>query len=349
MWGRSIIVGSWPGAIAGNPYLEVLAKSLEDQGAKFVAIDSPNNGVHSSAEVLLVQWPDQIFWKAKPGRAPYISAMSELSALLRWRRSGKKLIWIVHNDVPHDLNDRQRALWSYYTRVLSFLSHGYMTLSPATQSAVVERLPGLKHKPSCSFRHPAYPSVTRTEEQAAAQRRRLNLPQDAHVIGALGRIRNYKGLPDLIDAFRTISGNNLRLLICGKPNGAETGTQIEVAAAQDPRVQLKFDLLSDEDFALTTAACDVIVAPFREYLHSGTLVYLACAEKRCLTPKTPFAEDLAKCVGPGWIPQYSGRIDSEILRSFIAETAPKTKPDLTALAPSLAAGKILHFIHELLD
>jgi hypothetical protein len=112
-------------------------------------------------------------------------------------------------------------------------------------------------------------------------------------------------------------------------------------------VLLRFDLLSDEDFALTTAACDVMVAPYRHYLHSGTLVYLACAERRSLTPMTPFADDLANCVGAEWLTLYEGPLNPEVLRDFIVRKPPSAKPVLTAVDPSLAAKDILEFVRSL--
>jgi len=342
-----MFLASWPGVLNGNPFLEILADSLASHGARLISVDSPRKGIPSEAEALLIQWPDKIFWNSRRGHAPYLAALSELTALWRWKRSGKKLIWIVHNDIPHDLPPRERRVWSYFTRALSRLASGYMTLSPATQSIVLRSHPGLSAKPAGSFRHPAYPSVTRTPAQALARRQHLGIPQDAYVIGALGRIGGYKGLPQLIDAFRAIRDSNLRLLICGRPRNAGAREEVEAAVGDDARVLLRFDLLSDEDFALTTAACDVMVAPYRQYLHSGTLVYLACAERRSLTPMTPFADDLAKCVGPGWMTLYEGCLNPEVLHYFIASKPPQARPVLTALDPSLAAKDILEFIRSL--
>jgi len=342
-----MFLASWPGVLNGNPFLDILADSLGSHGARFISVDSPSEGIPPEAEALLIQWPDKIFWRRRRGRTPYLTALSELNALWRWRRSGKKLIWIVHNDVPHDLAPAERRLWFYFSRALSHLANGYMTLSPATQSVVLRRHPGLSAKPAGSFRHPAYRAVTRMPAQALARRQHLGVPQDAYVIGALGRIGGYKGLPELIDAFRAVTDSNLRLLICGQPRNAAAREEVEAAAGDDTRVLLRFDLLSDEDFALTTAACDGMVAPYRHYLHSGTLVYLACAERRSLTPATPFADDLAKCVGPGWVTLYEGRLNSQILSEFVTGKPPQTKPVLTALDPSLAAKDILEFIRSL--
>lgn len=340
-------IGSWPGALSGNAFMGILAAALDQLGARFVPVKRPSQGVIADIDALLIQWPDVIFWKAKFGGPPYLAALSELRALRKWRRSGKKLIWIVHNAVPHDLNAQQLRLWSYYSRQLSALSHGYMTLSPSTQPTVLRNHPELSTKPASSFRHPSYPFVRSAPQDILSRRLKLGIPANARVIGALGRIGRYKGLPEVIEAFKAVEDEGLRLLICGKPKNALARAEVEAATANEPRICLCFDLLTDEDFALTTAACDAIVAPYREYLHSGSLVYSVSAERRLLTPRTPFAEDLANCVGPGWVTLYDGELTSSRLSDFVAATPELPKPDLSALDPILAAQEILKFVQEI--
>jgi hypothetical protein len=71
------------------------------------------------------------------------------------------------------------------------------------------------------------------------------------------------------------------------------------------------------------------------------------AERRLLTPRTPFAEDLADCVGPGWITLYDGQLTSSLLLDFVAVTPQLGKPELSALDPILAAQEILKFVREI--
>jgi hypothetical protein len=151
----------------------------------------------------------------------------------------------------------------------------------------------------------------------------------------------------MIDAFSAIKDDRIRLLICGQPRSAAARAEIEAATVRDARICLCLGFLSHEDFALTAAACDAVVAPYRQYLHSGTLVYLTSAERRSLTPRTPFAEDLANCVGQDWISLYDGRITPKILSEFIATAPPLKEPDLAALNPNLSAQRILNFIRTI--
>jgi len=162
-------------------------------------------------------------------------------------------------------------------------------------------------------------------------------------VGSLGKIRPYKGVPDLIAAFHGIADANLRLLICGQVKDGSLRGEIERMSKRDTRILLNFDLVSDEDYALNTAACDGLVAPFKDYLHSGSLVYGMSARRKALTPRTPFAEDLAECVGPGWLSLYDGGLTTDILRQFISSTPGILNPVLSELEPSKAARKIVEF------
>ena len=48
-------------------------------------------------------------------------------------------------------------------------------------------------------------------------RRRLDLPDAAFVYACLGLMRPYKGLEELLPAFRELAGEDLRLVVAGRP------------------------------------------------------------------------------------------------------------------------------------
>ena len=49
----------------------------------------------------------------------------------------------------------------------------------------------------------------------------MAIPGDAYVFLAFGQVRPYKRLPDLVTAFTALRGDDVRLLIVGKPVVAE--------------------------------------------------------------------------------------------------------------------------------
>ena len=66
--------------------------------------------------------------------------------------------------------------------------------------------------------HPNYVGVFPIERRSRTSiRGALEIPQDAFAFLAFGQVRPYKRLPELVEAFSTLDGDDLRLIIAGKP------------------------------------------------------------------------------------------------------------------------------------
>lgn len=63
-------IGSWPGALKGNAFLNILAAAFDQLGVCFVPLKRPSEGVIPDIDALVIQWPDMIFWKGGLGIAP---------------------------------------------------------------------------------------------------------------------------------------------------------------------------------------------------------------------------------------------------------------------------------------
>ena len=88
-----------------------------------------------------------------------------------------------------------------------------------------------------------------------------------------------------------------------------------------------------------------MVAPFRRYLHSGSIVHALSAGRPVLTPATPFATSLAAELGrPDWLQTYAGPLTAGDAR---AARRPGTALDLGPLAPAKAAARLRRFLEGL--
>lgn len=224
---------------------------------------------------------------------------------------------------------------------------GFMSLSPATRSTIIRRHWRLAGVPYDFFRHPAYEGICVNPASAQRLRQKLGVRTGELLIGMLGMIGRYKGTDVLIRAFKALDGNQYRLLIAGSPRDPEFAKYIWQLAESDPRIICKFEQLGDSDFAAMTAACDVLAAPYRDYLHSGSLVYAVSAHRRIITPVKPFVTDLAEVVGSGWFLTYEGKLDEAVLRSALNEPRPTQPPDLSLLSLEKAGERIRAFVERL--
>jgi glycosyltransferase involved in cell wall biosynthesis len=167
------------------------------------------------------------------------------------------------------------------------------------------------------------------------------------VYGYCGQIRPSKGVEDLIVAFRALPDPSARLLVAGLPVYQQEMVEILTQlAGDDPRICLRLRDLTVEDFRASIGVCDLVVAPFRSYLHSGSLVHALSCHRPVLTPATPFATSLAThLASPGWVQTYEGALTPAVLAAAVRPQAPL---DLAPLDPSLAAIRIVEFLERLI-
>jgi glycosyltransferase involved in cell wall biosynthesis len=95
------------------------------------------------------------------------------------------------------------------------------------------------------------------------------LAPDQRVLLFLGAIRPYKGLERLVEAFRRIPGDELRLVIAGKPWYTMPPGELEAMAQSDQRIILEPRFIPDLDLQRYYKAADVVVLPYTGVLSSG--------------------------------------------------------------------------------
>jgi glycosyltransferase involved in cell wall biosynthesis len=188
-----------------------------------------------------------------------------LFALLTgFQRAGGRVAYTAHNLDPHEsANAAQlRALRRMIREADLVHAHDRATADElARRFGRRERVPIIPHGHYLS----AYPNtVTRASARAA-----LQLSPDAFVYLSIGLLRPYKGLEELLSAFRLLNDDKTRLLIAGKAaNPAYVGALTELAAG-DARIRLEPRFVPGDELQRYFNAADVVVLPYRQITTSG--------------------------------------------------------------------------------
>jgi glycosyltransferase involved in cell wall biosynthesis len=150
------------------------------------------------------------------------------------------------------------------------------------------------------------------------------------VVGCIGAIRPYKNVPLLISCFRAIKDPTASLIIAGKCAIESHLAEIKAAIGDDPRIQTKFEILTDAEMQLFTMACDLIVLPYKDILNSGSLLYALSCNRRVLAPKLGSLPELQRDVGADWVNLYEGEFDQAVLENGLvwARSADLGNPNL---------------------
>jgi glycosyltransferase involved in cell wall biosynthesis len=279
---RILFIPSW----AENPYPTLLAQHLEARGlevlhAGWKRIHHPFRIGRQGVDVVHLHSAARLFRTPSPVRAAG-RALWALASLAVLRARGVKIVWTVHDLQDHDrLHPRIDAA---FTWVLARLAHAIIThgetarrlLRNRMRLRTEERLAVIPHGP---FTHYAQPGLDR-----AAARARLGLRDDLFVYLFLGAVREYKGVEDLIRAFKRLDEPAARLLVRGRTRDPALRERIRAEASGDPRIDFVDAFVADGEIALFFAACDVAVAPYRRVLTSGSVALATSLDRPCIAP-----------------------------------------------------------------
>ncbi len=101
----------------------------------------------------------------------------------------------------------------------------------------------------------------------SSARKKLDVPAKAKVMLFFGIVRKYKGLEDLIDAFKISSKTvrNLYLIVAGKPWDSEYACFLSKKLEGVENKKLVFRHIPTSDVKFYFTAADLVVLPYREF------------------------------------------------------------------------------------
>ena len=293
-----------------NPYLVMLIDSLREAGAEVITF-SWRAALLGRYDVFHVHWPENLL----RGNSPLRTAGRQLATLAllgRLRLRGTPIVRTLHNVQRHETTDRREA---WLLRLFDRWTNYGIAISARTDPPT-----GL---PTTVILHGHYRDWFG------------RLPQSAPVPGRLayfGLIRPYKGVEDLIAAFRGLPGDQLSLTVSGRPRTRELAGQLRAGGAGDDRVTLELDYVSDERLAARVSEAELVVLPYREMHNSGAALAALSMSRPVLLPANVVNAELGDEVGPGWVLTYAGDPTTEVLEQGLAEltaTERTPQPDLS--------------------
>lgn len=300
---RPPVVVFAPNWSQGNPYLDRLGSSLQGLGVSIVLKDYPSrwlvlNALKSAvpdATVIHIHWLHTliapILWTGSGWRRRARLLLLWLDLMLL-RLRGTRLVWTVHNLVEHESSNRQVEI--QIRRLIARGCHRMIVHSDSAGDAV-QRCYGLRlaHK-TLVARHGNYDGAYPLAAERVQELGRMHHLDETHTtILFFGSIRRYKGVDQLIDAFRHTTNPRLRLLVAGRPFMPEIEAKLRQLAAGEPRIVLEFGFIDQNDVAAWFALADAVVVPFEQTLSSGSAVLAMTLGKALILPTHASVLDLA--------------------------------------------------------
>jgi glycosyltransferase involved in cell wall biosynthesis len=207
------------------------------------------------------------------------------------RDAGCAIAWTVHNALPHDVRFPEAAV--LLRRGIVERSIMIHVLSPSTASEVAPWF-DLPTERVVHVPHPNYAGVYPDLVDRDTARLGHGLWPDELVLLAFGALRPYKGIPELLEAWRATApaAPPRRLVVAGKAPGGAAGEELTVALAATPGVVALPREVPVEAVASLFRAADVAVMAHRQALNSGFLLLALTFGLPVVGPRMAAAEHL---------------------------------------------------------
>lgn len=268
-------------------------------------------------DVLHLHWT-QLRWLGPRPLRP--AAIASYFAQLRTLRSrGVRIVWTIHNLVPHECDEPREEL-AFLARLAGAVDACLVHSESAREEVVaaVASIRGDAGAVAARIRvvpHGNYIGCYRPARNREAERARLGIAEGETVFVFVGQIREYKNVDGLARAFRTADLPRARLLIRGRPRGDAVDRAVRSACGDDPRIDYRAEFLADDELAATLLASDAIALPYHDCLTSGAALLAMSFGKPLVAPDRGCFRELA---GDGAVGLYASADPDGLARALRA-------------------------------
>jgi glycosyltransferase involved in cell wall biosynthesis len=213
---------------------------------------------------------------------------------------GYKLVWTIHNIVPHETITANDL---FITKLLCKISDRKIVHSQSTINEL-EKL-GCSVQNITIVPHGNYVSYYKDTVTKKDARDFLKIKQNTFVFLFFGELKRYKGIEELLEVFTHISAShkNILLLISGKVCDKEIYSVISSHKSSLKNTALFYIRhIEDDEVQYFMHAADIVVYAFKKITTSGSVLLALSFGKPIIYPLMGSLEDLPENIGFSYIP-----------------------------------------------
>lgn len=284
-------VASLPHYAGSNPYQSQLNQALARQGVRFLPWQKQARLSHLRCllaarkipDVLHQQWIHVDTLRPTLARSLLATALFFLQVGIL-RGLGVRIVWTLHNKMNHD--GAYPRLDQWIRRAMFRVAHAVIVHGETAAAKAADHL-RIGNKARSKLRvvpHASYAGIYPDTVDRQEARARFGLSETHFCYGLIGRLQAYKGVEILIDAFRQMPGENLRLIVAGHVASAGLNRWLHEQQTTDSRILLFPERIAEEDLQTYFAAADAVVYPFQDQLTSGSALLAASFGRALVLP-----------------------------------------------------------------
>lgn len=271
-----------------NPYQRLLYDELSGQGIPSKGLQGRDFTLmwiwrnRSTVAILHLHWLFGLYDYQQRGISiPKVILFVLKVGLARF--CGYRLFWTVHNFISHEAT----RVWleTIVRRFVALVCEGLIVHCQYARNLVVTHwsIPPDKIHVMPMGSYIGYYKDSSNRELASS---RLSIPSHAFVFLFFGMVRKYKGIPELIEAFKQVREKHpdVWLIIAGAPHNEEIRDEI-TSLSEGGNIHLALQHIPDEEIQHYFHASDVVVLPFVNILSTSSALLALTFNKPCILPR----------------------------------------------------------------
>lgn len=226
-----------------------------------------------------VDWLHQYYLRRSEALTWILFPIFVLQVLLIRYLTRVKLVWTLHNIMPHDRPNHGPHRWA---RVLFARNTDWIRVFAASTVDKASKEFGVEPSKFVVVPEGDFTSFYPNTISVELAKENLGLDQDDFVLLFFGGIRPYKGIEELIAEFRRLDKDNWRLVIAGLSKNKQYEDLI--GSLLNPNIIFKPGLVPVEEVQYYMNSANVVVLPFRKIENSGSAILAMGFEKPIVAP-----------------------------------------------------------------
>jgi glycosyltransferase involved in cell wall biosynthesis len=288
---RRIIV--FPAWFENNPYLNLHYLVARSRGYDLLLASRlgpfyDHLGGARAGDVVHVHWTAPIVQYAPDIHDARRRLALFQSRLLGARRRGIRLLWTVHNKMPHDCPYPEVE-----AELLTFLAENadlVIAINPLTREVLADVV-NLDPERLCFLKHPTYRGLYADSISPVEARGALGLSAGQRGVLFFGQMRRYKGLEAFFDAMSEVHrlDPSTVMLLAGKTSDSDLEWVEQKMPASVPVIR-DHRFVPDDEVQIWMRAASTVVLPFQNVLNSGSVFLCAAFGRSVVIPRRPHLE-----------------------------------------------------------
>ena len=269
-------MGEKRGTCASSRYRPKVNQYTQLMKKKMVTMNSVPLPLHyfTKADFVWLHWFENLAGK--------ITTPIAVHFLKRCTKKGLKIIWNVHNKIPHETTDLYQV--KYLMKQLAEMSYKIVIHSKIT----TQMLEGLCENDESVFGKIVFVSHPHYIGAYGEQVNDNSLDNVVLKLGFFGAVKKYKNVELLITAVIELGFDDIELNIYGLCTPKRYMKALKQLVAGNPNVKLHLKFIPDNDIPKVMASCHLFVLPYNldSSLNSGATILAFSYGRTVLSPNT---------------------------------------------------------------